>query len=198
MRFFDELGKRKAEIVSAALKIADKCGIKGITTKRIAHEVGVVESSLYRHVSSKTEIFLMIIELAERLIAKTFKKLEGTPEEKLKELLLYIGDFLEDFPGIYRIIFSDELYTESPDLFEKFRSFTLSLAKRIESVLREGMREELFRKDLDLEVATFIFLGIIDTSFSLWNFIYERKQPLRELMRRFFNLYLISVKEVKA
>ena len=53
MRFFDQLEKRKAEIVEAVLKLADRFGIKGITTKRIAEEVGVVEGSLYRHVRSK-------------------------------------------------------------------------------------------------------------------------------------------------
>jgi len=179
MKFMDELGKRKAEIVSAVLHIADRFGVKGITTKRIAQEVGVVESSLYRHVSSKVEIFLMIMDLADRLISRIFKEMKGGAEGKLRTLLSYIGEFLQDFPGMYRIIFSDELYTERPDLFGRFRDFTLSLAKRIEVILKEGINSGTFRRDIDLEISTFMYLGIVDTSFTLWNFIYDRNQNLK-------------------
>jgi len=195
MRFFDQLEKRKAEIVEAVLKLADRFGIKGITTKRIAEEVGVVEGSLYRHVRSKVEIFLMILDLADELLSRIFRELKGSPEEKLKGLLSYIGDFLQDFPGIYRIIFSDELYTERPDLFGRFRDFTLSLAKRIETIIKDGKNEGAFKPDLDLEIATFMYLGIVDTSFTLWNFIYDRNKDLREIMLKFFNMYLVSIKE---
>ncbi|MCD6454982.1 MAG: TetR/AcrR family transcriptional regulator [Candidatus Aminicenantes bacterium] len=195
MRFFDQLEKRKAEIVEAVLKLADRFGIKGITTKRIAEEVGVVEGSLYRHVRSKVEIFLMILDLADELLSRIFRELKGSPEEKLKGLLSYIGNFLQDFPGIYRIIFSDELYTERPDLFGRFRDFTLSLAKRIETIIKDGKNEGAFKPDLDLEIATFMYLGIVDTSFTLWNFIYDRNKDLREIMLKFFNMYLVSIKE---
>jgi len=195
MRFFDQLEKRKAEIVEAVLKLADRFGIKGITTKRIAEEVGVVEGSLYRHVRSKVEIFLMILDLADELLSRIFRELKGSPEEKLKGLLSYIGNFLQDFPGIYRIIFPDELYTERPDLFGRFRDFTLSLAKRIETIIKDGKNEGAFKPDLDLEIATFMYLGIVDTSFTLWNFIYDRNKDLREIMLKFFNMYLVSIKE---
>ncbi len=197
MKFVDELGKRKAEIVSAVLKIADRFGVKGITTKRIAQEVGVVESSLYRHVSSKVEIFLMIMDLADRLISRIFKEMSGNAEEKLRILLGYIGEFLQDFPGMYRIVFSDELYTERPDLFGRFRDFTLSLAKRIEVILKEGVKSGMFRKDVDLEISTFMYLGIVDTSFTLWNFIYDRNQDLKEIMFKFYEQYLLSIKSVE-
>lgn len=197
MKFMDELGKRKAEIVSAVLHIADRFGVKGITTKRIAQEVGVVESSLYRHVSSKVEIFLMIMDLADRLISRIFKEMKGDADEKLRTLLSYIGEFLQDFPGMYRIIFSDELYTERPDLFGRFRDFTLSLAKRIEVILREGAKSGTFRKDIDLEISTFMYLGIVDTSFTLWNFIYDRNQNLREIMFKFYDQYLLTIKPVE-
>lgn len=197
MKFLDELGKRKAEIVSAVLRIADKFGVKGITTKRIAQEVGVVESSLYRHVSSKVEIFLMIMDMADRLISRIFKEMKGEAEEKLRTLLGYIGEFLQDFPGMYRIVFSDELYTERPELFGRFRDFTLSFAKKIEVILREGAKSGTFRKDIDLEISTFMFLGIVDTSFTLWNFIYDRNQNLKEIMFKFYDQYLLTIKPLE-
>ncbi len=199
MKFAEELGKRKAEIVGAVLRLADRFGVRGITTKRIAEEVGVVEGSLYRHISSKAEIFLTILDLADTLLSRALREIKGKPGEKLRQLLLFIGDFLQEFPGIYRIIFSDELYTERPDLLRRFRDFTISLAKKIELIIREGERAGEFRRGLDIEIATFGYLGLIDTSFTLWNFIYEREEDLKNIMLKFFNQYLYSIKrEAKA
>ncbi len=198
MKFAEELGRKKAEIVEAVLKLADKFGVKGITTKRIADEVGVVEGSLYRHIGSKVEIFLTILDLADTLLSRALKEIKGNAEERLGQLLGFIGDFLQEFPGIYRIIFSDELYTERPDLFRRFRDFTLSLAKKIELILRDGIGKGEFRKDMEVEVATFMYLGIIDTSFTIWNFIYERNEDLKKIMNKFFEYYLKAVREGKA
>ncbi len=198
MRFAEELGKKKAEIVEAVLKLADRFGVKGITTKRIADEVGVVEGSLYRHISSKVEIFLTILDLADTLLSRAFKEMKGTAEERLRQLLVFIGDFLQEFPGIYRIIFSDELYTERPDLFRRFRDFTLSLAKKIELIVRDGISKGEFRKETEVEVATFMYLGIIDTSFTIWNFIYERNEDLKKIMDKFFEYYIQAIKEEAA
>ncbi len=195
MKFAEELGRRKAEIVEAVLKLADRFGVQGITTKRIADQVGVVEGSLYRHISSKVEIFLTILDLADTLLSRAFKEIRGSAEERLKQLLVFIGDFLQEFPGIYRIIFSDELYTERPDLFRRFRDFTLSLAKKIEIIIRDGMDEGEFRKDVEPEVAAFMYLGIIDTSFTIWNFIHERNEDLKKIMLKFFGYYLRTIKE---
>ncbi len=194
MKFAEELGKRKAEILNAVLTLADKFGIKGITTKRIASEVGVVEGSLYRHIESKKQTFGMIIKVSDEVFAQKIKTLKGKASEKLKELFLYMTGFLQDFPGIYRIIFSDELYVDNPETLSEFRDFMHSIAGRIEKIIEEGKREREFDRASDPKIASLHFLGIIHTGFTLWNLFESRKGSLQKIGLRFFDQYMKSLR----
>ncbi len=115
-RFEDYLGQRKAEIISAALKLADQVGITGITTKRLAREVGVVEGALYRHIKTKFDIFSMILDISDKLIDQKFKESadqELGPDQVLREFFNFAVEFLEGSPGLYLLLFSDALYVEN-------------------------------------------------------------------------------------
>ena len=51
-------------VVTAALDIADREGLNGVTMARVAEELGSSAMSLYRHVRDKTELLEAIAELA--------------------------------------------------------------------------------------------------------------------------------------
>ena len=196
MNIFSLLEKRKAEIVEAVLKLADKFGVRGITTRRIAEEVGFVEGSLYKHIKSKSDIFVMIIDAAFRLLKgklEMLKNSELTAREKIEDLLLYMLGFLQEFPGIYRIIFSDEVYLESPDTLEKFRNFTMGTVEEVSEIIKQGIKKGEFRRDTDTETAALSFLGVIHTSFTLWNLFKNRKNSLIEEGKRLFNFFIKSI-----
>jgi AcrR family transcriptional regulator len=46
----------KDRVLSAAMKLADEGGIKAVSMRKIAQELGVEAMSLYNHVASKDEI----------------------------------------------------------------------------------------------------------------------------------------------
>ena len=60
--FFQTPESRKADIITSALRIIDRSGIKALTVARLAQEVGFVESALYRHFKSKRELILFILD----------------------------------------------------------------------------------------------------------------------------------------
>jgi AcrR family transcriptional regulator len=53
----------KERVLRAAMKLADEGGIKAISMRKIAHELGVEAMSLYNHVASKDEIVDGIVDL---------------------------------------------------------------------------------------------------------------------------------------
>ncbi len=197
-RFSKFLEKRKLEIVSAVLKLADKFGIKGITTKRIAEEVGFNEGALYKHIKSKADIYEIILDVSSKLINNKFDELnrKKSPEdEKLKEWFLFSIDYLEDFPGIYRIVFSDELYVDNRELFLKFKDITFSIKDRVEKIITDGIKNRIFKSSLSPEKTAILYLGVIHTSFTLWN-IFERKEGnLKEISIEIFNEYMKMIKK---
>ncbi len=198
-QFEDYLGQRKAEIISAALKLADQVGITGITTKRLAQEVGVVEGALYRHIKTKFDIFSMILDISTRLIDQKFKEIAARkldPAEALRDFYIFSVDFLEDSPGIYLLLFSDALYVENKALLKQFRTFLLELKGRFEVLIRKGVRTEVFRPDVDPQTFAILYLGVIHTSFTLWNIIDSRSKSFRKTALPLFDEFLNSMRTV--
>jgi TetR/AcrR family transcriptional regulator len=193
-QFQDYLGQRKAEIISAALKLADEVGITGITTKRLAQEVGVVEGALYRHIKTKLDIFSMILDLSTHLIDQKFKEIQVRkldPSAALRDFYVFAVDFLEDSPGIYLLLFSDALYVENTALLRQFRTFILNLKGRFEVLIRRGVRTRVFRSDVNPQTFAILYLGVIHTAFTLWNIVETRAKSFRKtalpLIEEFLN-----------
>ncbi len=197
-KFSEFLGKRMVDITIAVLKLADRFGIKGITTKRIANEVGFNEGALYKHIKSKSEIYKTILDVSEKLIEKKFLELKESdfqPDEKLREWFIFSINFLEEFPGIYRIVFSDELYVDERKLFEKFKKVTFNIKRNIEEILEEGVEKSVFKKEININNSSILYLGVIHTSFTLWN-IFERKSvSLKEIGSSILGEYLKLIKK---
>jgi len=195
-RFENFLEKRKLDIVTAVLKLVDRVGVAGVTTKRIAHEVGFVEGALYKHFNSKNEIFHRLLEISEVQLSDSFREMDARdlgPEQKLREWFQFVIAYLEDFPGIYRILFSDDLYNEDKELFKKFKSIAWDLKERLEKIIRLGKKRMIFKPDVNCEMSAIIYLGMIHTSFTLWNVFEERSKSLRDISGPLFAEFMKSL-----
>jgi TetR/AcrR family transcriptional regulator len=195
-RFDEFLEKRKLDIVTAVLKLVDRVGVAGVTTKRIAREVGFVEGALYKHFNSKNEIFHRLLEIAKMQVNDKFSEMDAQgldPEKWLREWFVFVIAYLEEFPGIYRILFSDALYNEDKELFTEFKSITWNLKERLERTLRVGKERNIFRPDIDPETSAIMYLGMIHTAFTLWNVFEERSKSLPEISRPLFTEFMNSL-----
>ncbi len=197
MAFESILEKRKAEIVTAVLRLVDKVGITGLTTKRIAAEVGFAEGALYKHVDSKMGIFHLILDSSAQAIEETGRTISSrnlSPAEILGAWYEFSVSFLDAYPGIYRILFSDGLYVEDRTLFNKFKECMLGLKGRIQTVIENGTKSGDFRPDVDPEATAVTFLGIIHTTFTLWTVLEERARSLKETAWPYFNEYMRALR----
>lgn len=57
----DSASKRQQEIIASAGKLLMEKGIKGLTTKNLAQEMGFSESALYRHFANKEDIIVLLL-----------------------------------------------------------------------------------------------------------------------------------------
>ena len=171
---------RKKEIISTALKIVDKYGIKGLTVARIAKEIGFVESALYRHFRYKKEILLMILESVYLDGQSHFRVAVHSAQDSTEALRLLLRkhlQYLELYPGLFRIIYSDEIHMGESSLLDKLHFFTNATIRSVKKIISQGMKEGVFRKDINLSLAAIHFLGIIQTAFSFWT-VKDRKISL--------------------
>ena len=191
--FSSVMEKRKAEILTAVLRLVDKVGITGLTTKRIAKEVGFAEGALYKHVDSKSGIFHLILEASAKSIVQTAAEIEARglrPVEALGAWFDFAVSFLDEYPGIYRILFSDGLYAEDRALFNKFKECMFDLKARVQKVIEKGIADGDFHRDVDPERTAITYLGIIHTTFTLWTVFEERARSYKDTARSYFEEYL--------
>jgi TetR/AcrR family transcriptional regulator len=192
-RFEDFLEPRKVEIITAVLKLADEVGVTGITTKRIAREVGFVEAALYRHIKTKFDVFRMILDLSEKFLIQEFRDLAArklSAGDALREWFKYAVSYLEEYPGMYRILFSDALYIKDKELYDRFKKITFELKDKLERIFRAGIKAELFRPDLKPESMAILYLGVIHTAFTLWTVFDDRARRFRDIAMPLFDDFM--------
>jgi AcrR family transcriptional regulator len=195
--FASILDKRKSDIVTAVLRLVDRVGITGLTTKRIAKEVGFGEGALYKHVRSKNDIFRLILDssgLAIEDLSRDLSRRELGPEQALRAWFDFAVSFLEEYPGIYRILFSDGLYTGEKAMFQQFKGCMFDLLSRIRGVIERGIAEKVFWPDLDPASNAVMFLGIIHTTFTFWTVFEERARSYKKTAKPYFEEYLRSLR----
>ncbi|MGB9835447.1 MAG: TetR/AcrR family transcriptional regulator [Candidatus Saccharicenans sp.] len=194
--FFQTPDSRKGDIITSALRIIDQSGIKALTISRLAREVGFVESALYRHFKSKKDLILFIIDNVLQEARRHFREVEEANQEAteaLKSLLYLHLNFLEEYPGIFKVVYSDEIHLGDEELQDRINNLISEIVGFIKKVIQQGQAEGKLKPDLSLTVAAMHFLGLVYTAFSYWT-IKKRKVSLKRAALSLFEQYLTGVK----
>lgn len=174
--------ERKEEIVEVALELAAEQGIKNVTTQAIADRVGIAQPTIFRHFKTRDAIFLAAIEW---IAGQLFKALEGfftgdlPADERLRRLLNRQLNLLSGKRGISRVLFSDRLHSEAPELKAAVRSVMDRYARHVADLIREGAQTGRFRSDIDPEEAARLIMAMIQGLIMRWS-IYEFDFPLEK------------------
>ncbi len=195
MVFLNQIKKQQADILRATLELADSIGVSGITVRNIARQIGLTEGALYRHFRSKTDIFHMVLDQIVHIMFEKLDEIDNQPtsiEEKLTAFARFALEFMADYPGVYRVFFSDELYIRNKPLYSLFRTCLLGLLSRIEQWIETARENGEFRPDTQSQTSALHYLGIIDIAFSAWDILDERTTPIllrgRALLDQFFEV----------
>lgn len=162
---------RKKEIVQSSLELIEEGGIRNLTTARIAERVGFSEAALYKHFQTKEEIIETSIDVAGTKLSNKLKKAaEGVVGlKKLSNVLEAHLQFVEENPGVARLLFSDEIHFNRKKLREKLLQVVEQTTDFVKEVLKSGIESGEIREDLDLEAAAIFYLGIFQSQVLFWS-----------------------------
>jgi len=163
---------RKEQIVHTALHIISEKGMKKLTMKNIASEIGFTDAALYRHFSSKRDILKELIEVAStNLINKVNTVVAKTddPVDKLHEILRIHLAHMEQHKGMSRIIFSEEVHQNDAELRGLlFRTINHYL-DLVRGILLRAKVSGAVRADIDIDATAVAFFGLIQSVTFLWS-----------------------------
>jgi len=147
MRIRKNSTDRKSEIVSATLALVAELGPGCVSTQAVADRVGITQAGVFRHFSTKQDIWLAV---AEWLITEAKKrweeacKTEISAFEKIKNVIGAHLKFVQHTPALHSLIFSREIHAQNDELRQSFNS----MASDFNYLLAELSKQAQIDRDL--------------------------------------------------
>lgn len=164
--------ERKAEILEATLRLADKVGPERLSTESIAREVGLTQPGIFRHFPTKQSLWEAVAEaIAKRmnLLWRAAFERSDRPEERLAGIILAQLRLIQETPAIPAILFSRELHTRNDilrkALFRLLKRFHATIAAEVKAAVDAGR----FRSDINAEDAAFLLIGMVQGLAVRWS-----------------------------
>jgi AcrR family transcriptional regulator len=103
-------------VLDTAVRIADERGLKGLSMRKLAKELGVKPTALYNHVSSKDALLDGMIETVMSKMGSPPAH-TGSWEDRIRERLLRSREIAHQHPNVYRL-FATRFTTHIPQVLE--------------------------------------------------------------------------------
>ncbi len=163
---------RQEQIAQAALQLVSRHGLANLSLARVAEQVGLVPSAIYRHFANKDAVIQAMLELIrERLLGNLRKARRETadPLEQLHRLLLLHTSLVRENQGIPRLVFSEDLLHDHPQRKAKIYQTICLYLNRVADILRQGQEQGSIRGDLDADTLSVMFLGLLQPAVILYH-----------------------------
>jgi AcrR family transcriptional regulator len=157
---------RREQIIEVAVRLFSQKGFRGATTKEIASAAGVNEAIIFRHFSTKSELYAAIIDRkANSVEMKSLRSAlaeameQGDDRQVFETLAFHVLEFHERDDTAIRLLLYSAL--EGHELAEMItRNFILKTHQQVAEYVKKRMADGVFRR-MDPMVAVRGFMGMV-------------------------------------
>ncbi len=157
---------RKAEILRTALDLAFDVGPDMVTTGMIASRMGLTQPSIYKHFSSKEDIWIQVAEFLTRQISENLARCrEGTlaPDARLRMQVADHLDLIARHPALPEIMVLRDLHKGHAALRERIMGNMTAFHAVLVANFRAAQEKGIFRRQIDAPDAASLLLGVIQS-----------------------------------
>ena len=177
------------KIIQAALEIFVRKGYHGTSVDEITRKVGLTKGALYSHFSGKGELLLRIIdEFKSRFIGGMIEALDqcsGNAMDRIHRVFSFNSRFaLENQDLCVFLTFLTTELNADVDFEPALKGTYAEYRKVIGEIISLGIRQGLFKKDLDPEISALTFMALHDGVLHQW--VLNRNHVDAELYVRTF------------
>ena len=156
--------ERQAEIVAAALNLAQEVSPASITTSGIAAAIGVTQGAVFKHFPTKDAIWLAAMTwVREQLLGRLDEAARSAPSaiKGLEALFHAHVAFVVAHPGVPRVIFHELQQPADSPVKQEVRALLQTYRKLLLALLQDGVTAGDFAAELDQDAAATLFVGIV-------------------------------------
>lgn len=176
-------------IIGKSAELFLRYGVKSLTMDEIAKQLGMSKKTIYQYVSNKSDLVKKVMQAhldkEDNFIKEVQKTSKNALEENLRMMTFMSGE-LQQFNAV--IFFElQKYYPESYALFNEHKEKVA--LRRILANLKAGIKEGLYRRDIDAEIVSRIFVSALDILIDQQRFP-AKKYHFYNLYREFVNYHL--------
>ncbi len=161
----EEKRERMALIVRAAARVFRSDGFHKASLADIAASLNMTKGGLYYYVNAKEDLLFACHRLAMELVLPGLERIahdiDLAPDEKVRQAVANHVAVLSDEFNLVTVLLQQEYA-----LPDQSRARIARLRNRYDalmtSILNEGKRRGMFRRDLDVKIATYALLGSLN------------------------------------
>jgi TetR/AcrR family transcriptional regulator len=144
-------GERKLQILQTVAHMLEQPKGEKITTAALAAKLELSEAALYRHFSSKAQMFEGLIEFIEQTVFGLVNKITQEEKSGVKQVEAVVSlllGFAQKNRGMTRVLIGDALVNEDEKLQQRINQFF----DRIEATLKQSLRMAATQGELGASV----------------------------------------------
>jgi AcrR family transcriptional regulator len=157
--------QRREQLMEVATKVFAKWGYNAATTAAIAAAAGVTEPILYRHFSSKQELFVAITRAMSRQTVRHWHELTAdstSATEKIRTIAREFPNHIRRSEDAYHVIHGALSTSRDRKVLVVMKEHYAQIENFFRTIIEDGQKAGEFRSDLDVKVPAWqlINLGI--------------------------------------
>lgn len=185
--------QRRSATVEAVIALASSSNPSEITTAQIGAYMDVTQGALFRHFSSKQEIWTAVMDwTAANLLARLDGIETDNPITGLVAMFTAHIEFVIAHPGIPAILFGELQRSGETPSKAKLQQLMTDYTARLASRLAEAKRADLIADDTDISAAAILFLGIIQ-GLVMQAMMTGNFAAMRKMSGQIFEIYLNGI-----
>lgn len=186
---------RLNQILEAARILIATGGIDALTVRGVSSKIGVTEAAIYRHVSSKEEILILLLEDVRVSLMSTIREAtsaDGGSLDKLEHLLQLHLSFIEARRGLSFVVIAQAAQFQEARVRASGKGLVEEYLSVVEQIIREGIAGGEIDQSINPSAAATIFFGMVQASVTRWLFD-SAAHPLSENVLSLWRLYRSSL-----
>lgn len=159
----DQMNEMKNKIVNTARELFFRQGYKRTVVDEIAHDSGISKKTIYNHFINKRDLLVEVIKKNMESIISAMESIAYARElpvlERIEQLVEYGGEELVKREQV----FFDDIMKNEPDLAKRYIPLLyVKLRTIIKDLLEEAKKNDLLRKDVNMEVLPYVFIDMLE------------------------------------
>lgn len=183
----------RRRILDSSRELFLRSGYVRVTADDIAASLGISKATLYRQFASKEDILKGVVRgLLNEMIARVETLIQPTGET-LVDCLISLFAFLGEQLTVFGPLLVRDLKRYSPELWAEVETIRQEkIQKNFSRVLESGVREGVFRGEIDRELTMQFFVAIIQEFMNPEN-LDRNKRSIREVFDNLIRVFFAGI-----